>query len=99
MNKITLVTSLLLMTFSSAQAVDIKDGKIKHDAKCTACHVSQFGKDGSGIYTRKNRKMTSYSMLTQRVKACNVNTKSGFSDGDVTNVIEYLNSAYYKFTK
>lgn len=99
MNKTILAILLLAGIFSHAYAVDIKDGKVKHDAKCTACHVAQFGKDGSGIYTRKNRKITSYSELTQRVKTCNINTKSGFSDGDVTNVAEYLNNAYYKFKK
>jgi len=100
MNKVNLLVSLcLIVGMSSAQAIDLKEGKIKHDAKCTSCHTAQFGKDASKIYTRKGRRMKSYPMLVQRVKACNTNTKAGFSDVDVANVIEYLNSSYYKFKK
>ena len=100
MNKFKLIISIGMMSvIINAQAADLKSGKIKHDEKCTACHIAQFGKDGSGIYTRKDRKMKSLSMLAQRVSACNANTKSGFSADQVKDVTEYLNSTYYQFKK
>jgi len=95
-----LIFSLSLMiTLNPAHAVDLKNGKIKHDENCTSCHISKYGKDGSGIYTRKDRFVKNYSMLVQRVKACDINTNAGFHDDEVENVIEYLNSSYYKFKK
>ncbi|MFV1983146.1 MAG: cytochrome c [Thiohalomonadales bacterium] len=95
-----LIFSLSLMiTLNQAQAVDLKNGKIKHDENCTSCHIAKYGKDGSDIYTRKDRFVKNYSMLVQRVKACDINTNAGFHDDEVKNVIEYLNSSYYKFKK
>lgn len=88
-----------MMILNISQAVNLKNGKIEHDKNCTSCHITKFGKDGSKIYTRKDRLVKNYSMLVQRVKACDINTNAGFHDDEVTNVIEYLNSSYYKFKK
>jgi len=100
MIKIKFIISLsLMLLINQAQAVDLKGGKIKHDKHCTSCHIAKYGKDGSEIYTRANRFVKNYSMLVQRVKACDINTNAGFHDDEVTNVIEYLNSSFYKFKK
>jgi len=98
MTKIKLLISIsLILTINLAQAVDLKNGKIVHDKNCTSCHIAKYGKDGSTIYIRENRFVKNYSMLVQRVKACDINTNAGFHDDEVINVIEYLNSSYYKF--
>jgi hypothetical protein len=98
MIKIRLIFIFSLIACSNAvQAVDLKNGKIVHDKNCTSCHIAKYGKDGSGVYTKENRLVKNYSMLVQRVKACDINTNAGFHDDEVTNVIEYLNNSYYKF--
>ncbi len=100
MIKIKLILSLsLMLILNQSNAVDLKNGKIEHDKNCTSCHIAKYGKDGSEIYTRENRFVKNYSMLVQRVKACDINTNAGFHDDEVINVIEYLNSSFYKFKK
>ncbi len=98
--KIKLIFSLsLMMALNTANAVDLKNGKTEHDKNCTSCHIAKYGKDGSEIYTRDNRFVKNYSMLVQRVKACDINTNAGLHDDEVVNVTEYLNNSYYKFKK
>ncbi|VAW82947.1 hypothetical protein MNBD_GAMMA12-3085, partial [hydrothermal vent metagenome] len=74
-------------------------GKLKHDSKCTSCHSAKFPKDHTAIYTRKDRKMKSLAGLTSRVNACNSAAKAKFSEAELANVTEYLNTAFYKFKK
>jgi len=95
--KLFVIAYTIFIVNSTQAAVDLKNGKIQHDKSCTSCHVAKYGKDGSKVYTRENRVVKNHSMLVQRVKACDINTNAGFHDDEVTNVIEYLNSSYYKF--
>jgi len=98
MNKLEFIGAFgLLVILNSAQAIDLKNGKLKHDDKCTSCHIAKYGKDGSGVYTKKNLIVKNHAMLVQRVKGCNKNTQAGFSSDEIANVIEYLNSTFYKF--
>lgn len=78
-------------------AGDAAKGKATHDAKCAACHVQMFGGDGSKIYTRKDRKIKSAEGLIGRVKGCNKQTGANLSKADVDNVVNFLNTTYYKF--
>ncbi len=72
-------------------------GKVALDAKCTACHVQMFGGDGSKIYTRKDRKIHSVEGLIGQVKGCNAKTGANLGKDDVDNIVNYLNTTYYKF--
>lgn len=101
-----LITAFISAGFSlSAQSAaqasmllgDAAHGKQLHDAKCTSCHISQFGGDGSGIYTRKDRRINTIEGLTGQVHTCNANIKAELSDDDVNDIIKYLNDAFYKF--
>ena len=84
MKKFKFVLSLCLIIFvNQAHSADLKNGKIEHDKNCTSCHIAKYGKDGSGIYTRENRFVKNYSMLVQRVKACDINTNAGLHDNEV----------------
>lgn len=93
---------LLIATAGSALAQpfaggDAKKGKALHDAKCVACHVSLFGGDGSGVYTRAERKVTTASALASRIAACNANTGAGWFPADERDVAAYLNQTFYHF--
>lgn len=72
-------------------------GKVALDAKCTACHVQMFGGDGAKIFTRKDRKIHSVEGLMGQVKGCNAKTGAHLSKDDVDNIVNYLNTTYYKF--
>ena len=76
---------------------DPKVGKALHDKACISCHASMFGGDGSGIYTRADRKIKTPQQLAARIAACNANTGAGWFPQDEENVAAYLNQQYYKF--
>ena len=94
---------LLAMLFvSSAHAEpfakgDSAKGKALADKQCVACHVSLFKGDGSGVYTRADRKVKTASQLAARISGCNANTGAGWFPEDETDVAAYLNKTYYKF--
>jgi len=76
---------------------DAAHGKQLYDAKCTSCHISQFGGDGSGIFTRKDRRIKTIEGLTGQVNNCNAMAHAALSDDDINDVVKYLNDAFYKF--
>lgn len=76
---------------------DPKAGKALHDKSCVRCHVDMFGGDGSGIYTRADRKTRSAQQLAARISGCNANTGAGWFPEDEAHVGAYLNQQYYKF--
>ena len=59
-----------LMLLSSAVTADIENGKELHNSNCTSCHISIQGGDGSGIYTRENRRIESHPALIKQVNRC-----------------------------
>lgn len=73
-------------------AADGHPGKAVHDANCISCH-------DSGVYTRADHKMQDFTMLSGQVRRCDANLGNRLSDDEITNVIDYLNSTYYKFPK
>ncbi len=72
-------------------------GKQVLEEKCSGCHVARFGGDGSGIFTRAERKPTSAQSLLAWVQRCNANTRLGLNGEEEESVAAYLNQAYYKF--
>lgn len=79
--------------FASATALlpgDAARGKALHQAQCTACH-------DSGVYTRANRRVKSVEGLIGQVEFCNRNLGNKLSRGQVNDLVQYLNQAYYNF--
>jgi mono/diheme cytochrome c family protein len=72
-------------------------GKKVLEAKCTGCHVSRFGGDGSGVYTRSPRRVSSAQSLLAWVQRCNNGNKLQLGPEEEESVAAYLNEAYYKF--
>jgi cytochrome c2 len=100
MKSIAVLIALLAATAAHAQPFaggDAKKGKALIEKQCTACHVSMFGGDGSGIYTRADRKVKTASQLAARISGCNANTGAGWFPEDELNAAAYLNNAYYRF--
>jgi mono/diheme cytochrome c family protein len=75
---------------------DSKIGKTLVEKNCIACHAKTFGGDGSKIYTRAERKVTSTAKLVAQVANCNANLGLQWFPEDEVHAATYLNDAYYK---
>lgn len=80
-----------------AKADAAKGQKLVTESKCNACHVSIVGGDGTGIYTRADRKVKTASALLSQVRTCNTMLGTNWYPEDEENVAAYLNQSYYKF--
>lgn len=103
MKKILALLLLLLCATASVQAAPFADGdpavgkKIFEQNKCNRCHVSMVGGDGSGIFTRPDRKVTSPQKLIQQIRVCTGNVGISLTPQDEQNLGAYLNQNYYNF--
>lgn len=86
-----------LVNAQTLAGADAERGRRVHEAKCTACHVSLFGGDGTKVYTRADRKVKTLAQLSSRVAACNANTGAGLFPDDEKNVAAWLNQTFYHF--
>lgn len=93
---LTLICSLLVSVSAKA---DIVNGKELHDSNCTSCHVNMQGGDGSSIYTRENRRIDTYQGLVKQVNRCRDSLGVPWPADHVNDVVQYLNTNYYKYTK
>lgn len=76
---------------------DAKAGHAKHEEKCVACHVRLYGGDGSKMYTREGRMLSTKLDVLQRTAACNAQVQAGWFPDEEAEVAAYLNQTYYKF--
>ena len=77
---------------------DPKAGKkLVEEAKCSTCHISMFGGDGSKIFTREDRKTKTPKTLSTRVTGCKTQLGINWFPEDEEHVAAYLNQQYYKF--
>ena len=100
MNRILLLLLALLPLTAAADPFpkgDAKAGKKLHEAKCVACHQRLAGGDGSGIYTRIDRKIQTPQALRQRIAACSAQVNAGWFPEEEEHAAAYLNQQYYKF--
>ena len=82
--------------FAKADGQAGKQLVMKH---CINCHAARFGGDGSAIYTREDRRVTSPQGLISQIRTCNTNLGLKWFDDEELNVARYLNDAYYQFGK
>lgn len=80
-------------TLQTAEAANgTHPGKTLLEENCMSCH-------DSGVYTRPDRKMTDFAMLSTQVRRCDANLGSKLFDEDMDSITNYLNETYYKFPK
>lgn len=75
----------------------IATGSELHAASCIECHSRMTGGDGSVLYKRIDRMVTSKDALSARVQHCTQGTNTNWSQDQIKLVTEYLNTSYYKF--
>jgi hypothetical protein len=94
--------ALLLVSNTEAMPFDKGSpdiGKKIVTENCVSCHASSFGGDGSGIYTREDRKVNTSSALLSQIRFCSTMLNLKWFEDDELNVASYLNKNYYKFEK
>lgn len=80
-------------------AGDAAIGKQMVEKNCIRCHASSYGGDGSGIYTREDRRVNSASGLLTQIRNCNTMLGLKWFEDEEMHVAAYLNKTYYKFDK
>jgi mono/diheme cytochrome c family protein len=92
----SLLISVMLLS-PIGMAADLKNGEQLHNSQCRSCHIEMTGGDGSLLYMRDNRRVTSLKALQQRVRRCESNLELKWLDDDINDVVHYLNKTYYQF--
>lgn len=61
-----------------------------HEKTCTSCH-------GTDVYTRENRKVTSYEGLARQVRRCEAALGLRWFDEEIDAMTAFLNHGFYRF--
>ena len=100
---LTVVSSFALCASAGVAAANadkaaLETGKrLLAEAKCETCHISKVGGDGSAMYSRKDRRVTTLSKLLPQVERCNSELSLGLFPEDEAAIVAYLNATHYKF--
>jgi len=86
----TLAAIIIAASSQATAAADTEHGKSLVKEHCTKCH-------DDGMYTRKDRKVTTLNGLQNQVRRCETNLELKWFEDDIDDVISYLNTQYYKF--
>jgi hypothetical protein len=101
MRQIPLLTLALLPAIALAEEpwgkVDRSSAPSLHEKACVSCHVRMYGGDGSKMYTRDGRMLSTKLDVLQRVAACNAQMSSGWFPEEEGAVAAWLNDTYYHF--
>ena len=85
-------------TLFGPHRADLAAGKDMHARLCVECHERKYGgEDGSAIYLRPDRRVTTPSALSQQVTTCTTMLKLELFPEDEHHLAGYLNKLYYKF--
>lgn len=103
MRQIPFLTLALLPAIALAEEpwgkVDRSSAPGLHEKACVSCHVRMYGGDGSKMYTRDGRMLSTQLDVLQRVAACNSQMSSGWFPEEEGAVAAWLNDTYYHFKK
>lgn len=97
---VTALVALLALPALAAEPwgkVDLEAAKPLHDKACQSCHTRMYGGDGSKMYTRDGRMLSTKLELLQRVAACNAMVSAGWFPEEEGSVAAWLNQHYYRF--
>jgi hypothetical protein len=72
-------------------------GATMHEKDCVACHVRRMGGDGSAMYTRAERRVTTPAKLKSQIAVCNTELATAYFPEEEEHLAAYLNLRYYKF--
>ena len=81
----------LVLTTATAGA-ETFDPASYHQNTCMRCH-------GTEIYTRENRRVTSFRALQAQVARCDANLGTKLFPEDLGQLVKHLNEQYYRFAQ
>lgn len=90
----------VIITSTLAQAQTPGDpaaGSSLHEKDCVACHVRRVGGDGTGIYTRSDRRVGDLAKLRAQVAYCNSELGTAYFPDEEEHLVAWLNQRYYRF--
>lgn len=93
----------LMFLASTVQAAPFAKGHADNGKKlfaqyeCSTCHEGKVGGDGSAIFTRKDRRVTSASNLVAQIERCSGAIGTQLSEQEKQDLAAHLNQTYYKF--
>ncbi len=86
----TIIIAASLVTTYSVYAEGSGNGEQLHASKCQGCH-------DSSVYTRANRFIKNRDALHEQVNRCHKQVRADWTDQQINDVVNYLDSQYYKF--
>lgn len=93
--KIILILSLFFpLVYADEGAIK---GEKLHQDNCIACHAAMTGGDGSVLYTRKDRRVTTHELLSKQINRCQTSLGLNWTSDEIGHVQHYLNVNFYKF--
>jgi cytochrome c peroxidase len=94
---------LLLLAAGAAHADPFAGGNPANGQKlfarydCNSCHKGKMGGDGSAIFTRPDRIVTSAGKLIDRMEQCSGAIGKNLKTQEKLDLAAYLNQTYYHF--
>jgi len=94
---------LMLLATSTVQAAPFANGHADNGKKlfaqyeCSTCHEGKVGGDGSAIFTRPNRRVTSAANLITQMEMCSGAIGKQLAEQEKLDLAAHLNQTYYKF--
>ncbi len=93
-----LTASWLPPAMGTATSPRVAEGKkLVAGSACETCHAAKVGGDGTVMYTRKDRKVSTKAKLVAQVARCSSELNLGLFPDDEAAIAEYLNFSFYKF--
>ena len=94
--QVLLAVPFFALISQSSLAANPAHGKDLHDANCLSCHASLMGGNPNVIYTRADRRVNTIEGLKNQVTRCKTTVGVAWPDDQIQDVVEYLNSNFYK---
>lgn len=95
---VLLTASWLSTASGAAPSPRVAEGKkLVASSACETCHATKVGGDGTAMYTRKDRKVSTKAKLVAQVARCSSELNLGLFPDDEAAIAEYLNVTFYKF--
>ena len=91
------IAIFLLFLVNLINSATAQTGSQLHQSNCIACHAAMTGGDGSVLYTRKNRRVTTIESLAKQINRCQSSLGLNWSAAQQLSVQQFLNEKFYHF--
>jgi len=87
----------ILLGLMAMTQIVLAQGQQLHDTSCLQCHSSLTSGKPNSLYSRSDRKVTTFAGLQKRVKGCAVAADANWSKAQHEEVVKYLQEKFYHF--